>query len=34
MTGRGFLLACGAYVLVLVLGLCVAMVAVPVWFGR
>jgi hypothetical protein len=34
MSGRGMFLAVGAYVLVVVLGLCLAMVAVPVWFGR
>lgn len=34
MSGRGFLLCAGVYVLAVVLGMCVAMVAVPLWFGR
>lgn len=34
MTPRALLLCAGVYVLAVVLGLCIAMVAVPLWFGR
>jgi len=34
MTQRAFVAYVGAYVLCVVLGLCVAVVLVPLWFGR
>jgi hypothetical protein len=34
MSQRAFLACVGVYVLAVVLGMCIAMALVPLWFGR
>ena len=34
MSQRAFLACVGVYVIAVVLGMCIAMVAVPLWVGR